>query len=60
MSVWFIQERQILKPFLLQVVDLYLNLHKETSMLHWFYGEERLLWGCYIGTDGAHSETTIL
>ena len=41
-----------LKPFLLKLADLYLELHKETPMLHWFNGEERLFWVA-VGADGA-------
>ncbi len=41
-----------LKPFLLRLADLYLELHKETPMIHWFNGEERLFW-IAVGADGA-------
>lgn len=41
-----------LKPFLLKLADLYLELHKETPLLHWFNGEERLFWVA-IGAGGA-------
>ena len=42
-----------LKPFLLKLADLYLDLQKETDpILHWFNGEEGKLWVA-IGAVGA-------
>lgn len=42
-----------LKPFLLKLADLYLDLHKETDpILHWFNSEEGKLWVA-VGADGA-------
>ena len=40
-----------LKPFLLKLADPYFELHKETPMLHWCNGEERLFWVA-VGADG--------
>ena len=41
-----------LKPYLLRLADLYMDLHKQIPMLHWFHGEEGLFWVA-IGADGA-------
>ena len=41
-----------LKPYLLKLADLYMDLHKQIPMLHWFHGEEGLFWVA-IGPDGA-------
>ena len=41
-----------LKPYLLKLADLYMDLHKQIPMLHWFHGEEGLFWVA-IGADGA-------
>ncbi|PFX18043.1 hypothetical protein AWC38_SpisGene17603 [Stylophora pistillata] len=41
-----------LKPYLLKLADLYMNLHKQIPILHWFHGEEGLFWVA-IGADGA-------
>ena len=41
-----------LKQFLLKLADLYFDLHKQAPMLHWFNGEEGLLWVA-VGADGA-------
>ena len=41
-----------LKSFLLKLADLYLDLHKETPLLHWFNSQEGLLW-VSVGADGA-------
>ena len=40
-----------LKPYLLKLADLYMDLHKQIPMLHWFHGEEGLFWVA-IGADG--------
>ena len=40
-----------LKPYLLKLADLYMDLHKQIPMLHWFHGEEGLFW-VVIGADG--------
>ena len=34
------------------VANLYMDLHKQIPMLHWFHGEEGLFWVA-IGADGA-------
>ena len=41
-----------LKPYLLKLANLYMDLHKQIPMLHWFHGEEGLFWVA-IGADGA-------
>ena len=41
-----------LKSYLLKLADLYMDLHKQIPMLHWFHGEEGLFWVA-IGADGA-------
>ncbi|CAH3153504.1 unnamed protein product [Porites lobata] len=41
-----------LKPYLLKLADLYMDLHRQIPMLHWFHGEEGLFWVA-IGADGA-------
>ena len=41
-----------LKPYLLKLADLYMDLRKQIPMLHWFHGEEGLFWVA-IGADGA-------
>ena len=41
-----------LKPYLLKLADLYMDLHKQTPMLHWFNDDEGLFWVA-IGADGA-------
>ena len=41
-----------LKSYLLKLADMYMDLHKQIPMLHWFHGEEGLFWVA-IGADGA-------
>lgn len=41
-----------LKPFLLQLADLYLFLDERVPCLHWFNGEKNVLY-IAIGADGA-------
>ena len=41
-----------LKPYLLKLADLYMDLHRQIPVLHWFHGEEGLFWVA-IGADGA-------
>ena len=41
-----------LKPYLLKLADLYMDLRKQIPMLHWFHGEQGLFWVA-IGADGA-------
>ena len=41
-----------LRPYLLKLANLYMDLHKQIPMLHWFHGEEGLFWVA-IGADGA-------
>ena len=41
-----------LKPFLLRLADMYLTLHEKDSCLHWFNGEEGVLYVA-VGADGA-------
>ena len=48
-----------LKPFLLQLADLYLFLDERVPCLHWFNGEKNVLY-IAIGADGALSEGMIL
>lgn len=42
-----------LKPFLLQLADLYLFLDERVPCLHWFNGENNVLYIAIIGADGA-------
>lgn len=41
-----------LKSYLLKLANLYMDLHKQIPMLHWFHGEEGLFWVA-IGAEGA-------